>query len=65
MTSERAWRRAITRLPIDTEGDTYSLAACNDVGVRRLGEMMDEFGIASLDTLADYIQWIRRFEGAR
>ena len=24
--------RANTRLPIDTEGDTYSLAACNDVG---------------------------------
>ena len=22
-------------LPIDTEGDTYSLAACNDVGAKR------------------------------
>ena len=37
--------RANTRLPIDTEGDTYSLAACNDVGAKRLVEMMDEFGI--------------------
>ncbi|HVV60115.1 MAG TPA: hydantoinase B/oxoprolinase family protein [Pseudolabrys sp.] len=47
--------RANTRLPVDTEGDTYSLAACNDVGAKRLSEMMDEFGIGSLDTLADYI----------
>jgi N-methylhydantoinase B len=47
--------RANTRLPVDTEGDTYSLAGCNDVGCRRLSEMMDEFGIDSLDRLADYI----------
>ena len=47
--------RANTRLPIDTEGDTYSLAACNDVGAKRLAEMMDEFGIDSLDVLADHI----------
>ena len=36
--------RANTRLPVDTEGDVY-LAGCNDVGARRLVEMMDEFGI--------------------
>src|ERR1041385_405639 len=47
--------RANTRLPIDTEGDTYSLAACNDVGARRLAEMMDEFGIDDLDVLAEHI----------
>jgi N-methylhydantoinase B len=47
--------RANTRLPVDTEGDTYSLAGCNDVGVRRLSEMMDEFGIDSLDVLAAFI----------
>jgi N-methylhydantoinase B len=47
--------RANTRLPIDTEGDTYSLAGCNDVGAKRLIEMMDEFGIDTLDTLADHI----------
>src|SRR5438270_5037181 len=47
--------RANTRLPIDTEGDTYSLAACNDVGAKRLTEMMDEFGIDSLDPLAEHI----------
>ncbi len=47
--------RGNTRLPVDTEGDTYSLAACNDVGARRLVEMMDEFGINSLEPLANHI----------
>src|SRR3954447_6062575 len=47
--------RANTRLPVDTEGDTYSLAACNDVGAKRLAEMMEEFGIDSLDPLAEHI----------
>ncbi len=47
--------RANTRLPVDTEGDTYSLAACNDVGVRALSAMMQEFGIDSLDPLAEHI----------
>src|SRR6266481_4464847 len=47
--------RTNTRLPVDTECDVYSLAACNDVGARRLVEMMDEFGIGTLDDLGDYI----------
>ena len=47
--------RSNTRLPIDTEGDTYSLAGCNDVGCQRLVEMMREFEISSLDTLGDFI----------
>jgi N-methylhydantoinase B len=47
--------RANTRLPIDTVGDTYSLAACNDVGCARLVEMMTEFEIDTLDQLADAI----------
>ena len=47
--------RTNTRLPIDTEGDTYSLAGCNDVGCERLVEMMTEFGIDTLDELGDYI----------
>src|SRR3977135_1349838 len=47
--------RANTRLPIDTEGDTYSLAGCNDVGAKRLVETMDEFGITTLDPLAEHI----------
>ncbi len=47
--------RANTRQPVETEGDVYSLAACNDIGCTRLVEMMDEFKIESLDVLADYI----------
>lgn len=47
--------RANTRLPVDTIGDVYSLAACNDVGCKRLIEMLDEFGLDDLDQLADYI----------
>ena len=47
--------RANTRLPVDTEGDVYSLANCNDVGARRLIEMMEEFDLDDLDRLADHI----------
>lgn len=46
---------ANTRQPLETEGDTYALAACNDVGSTRLVEMMEEFDLASLDELADHI----------
>ncbi|WP_164938223.1 hydantoinase B/oxoprolinase family protein [Bradyrhizobium guangxiense] len=46
---------ANTRLPVDTIGDTYSLAACNDVGVRRLQETMTEFRLDDLSELADFI----------
>jgi len=47
--------RANTRLPIDTVGDVYSLAACNDVGCRRLVEMMHEFHLDDLDALSAHI----------
>src|SRR6516225_7959814 len=47
--------RANTRLPIDTIGDVYSLTACNDVGCRRLIEMMSEFDLEDLDLLAGHI----------
>jgi N-methylhydantoinase B len=47
--------RANTRLPVDTEGDTYSLANCNDIGCRRLVEMMEEFDLDDLEMLADHI----------
>ncbi len=44
-----------SRLPVELEGDVYSLCACNDAGARRLIEMMDEFALESLDPLADFI----------
>ena len=47
--------RAGSRLPVELEGDIYSLCACNDAGARRLVEMMDEFDMTSLTTLADFI----------
>ncbi|MEM6745579.1 MAG: hydantoinase B/oxoprolinase family protein, partial [Pseudomonadota bacterium] len=47
--------RANTRLPVDTEGDVYSLAACNDIGVARLEEMMEEFDLSDLDALSEHI----------
>ena len=47
--------RAGSRLPVELEGDIYSLCACNDAGARRLVQMMDEFEMDSLDTLADFI----------
>ncbi len=47
--------RAGSRLPVELEGDIYSLCACNEAGARRLIEMMDEFGMDSLDPLAAFI----------
>jgi N-methylhydantoinase B len=44
-----------SRLPVELEGDIYSLCACNDAGARRLVEMMDEFAMDSLDPLAEFI----------
>ncbi|MFT4987778.1 MAG: N-methylhydantoinase B, partial [Acidimicrobiales bacterium] len=47
--------RANTRTPDMVEGDIYSLTACNERGVLRLTEMMDEFALEDLDGLADHI----------
>ena len=47
--------RANVRNPVEVEGDLYSLAACNEVGGRRLVGMMDEFGLDDLEDLSRYI----------
>ena len=47
--------RAGSRLPVELEGDIYSLCACNDAAARRLLQMMDEFAMDSLDPLAGFI----------
>ena len=47
--------KANTRMPVESEGDVYSLAACNDIGCQRLSEMMDEFELTDLDDLAAHI----------
>lgn len=47
--------RGNSRYPTEAEGDVLSLAACNDIGVDRLIEMMREFSLVTLDGLADHI----------
>jgi len=47
--------RVNVRNPIEVEGDIYSLMACNEVGGRRLVEMMREFKLADLDDLGRHI----------
>ncbi|MBT5898653.1 MAG: hydantoinase B/oxoprolinase family protein [Rhodospirillaceae bacterium] len=47
--------RANVREPVQVEGDLYSLMACNEIGCRRLVEMMDEFELAELDALGEYM----------
>ncbi|SME91169.1 N-methylhydantoinase B [Tistlia consotensis] len=47
--------RANVREPSQVIGDFYSLASCNDVGHRRLMEMLDEAGLDGLDSLAAFI----------
>ncbi|MCY3952741.1 MAG: hydantoinase B/oxoprolinase family protein [bacterium] len=36
-------------------GDLHGLAACNEIGRRRLGDMFDEFGISDLDEVAGFV----------
>lgn len=47
--------RANVREPDQVVGDFYSLAACNDVGHKRLIAMMNEIGLPSLDDLGAFI----------
>jgi N-methylhydantoinase B len=47
--------RANVREPNQVVGDFYSLAACNDVGHRRLIAMMDEIGLTRWMGLASFI----------
>ena len=47
--------RANVREPNQVVGDFYSLASCNEVGHRRLVDMMKEIGLTSLDGLGEFI----------
>jgi N-methylhydantoinase B len=46
---------ANSRHPTENEGDLYALIACCEVGASRLLSMMDEYALASLEALAEYI----------
>ena len=47
--------RANVREAMQVEGDLYSLAACNDIGARRLIETMDEFSLDDIQEVSNYI----------
>ncbi|MCC6201983.1 MAG: hydantoinase B/oxoprolinase family protein [Gammaproteobacteria bacterium] len=47
--------RANVREPVQVVGDLMALVGCNDIGRRRLGEMLAEFGLDDLGNLAEYI----------
>ena len=47
--------RGNVREPDQLVGDIYALATCNEIGHRRLIEMMEEFDLADLDGIATFI----------
>ena len=47
--------RANVREPEQLIGDLFALATCNEIGMRRLSEMMDEFKIQNLVSISNYI----------
>ncbi len=47
--------RGNVREPDQLIGDVYALATCNEIGHRRLVEMMTEFALDDLDGIADFI----------
>jgi N-methylhydantoinase B len=47
--------RANVREPVQVVGDIYAEIACNEIGCRRLLEMMDEYDLADIEALSDAI----------
>ncbi|MEM1316289.1 MAG: hydantoinase B/oxoprolinase family protein, partial [Pseudomonadota bacterium] len=47
--------RGNVREPDQLVGDVYALATCNEVGHRRLMDMMEEFGLGDLEGVSDFI----------
>ena len=47
--------RGNVREPQQVVGDIYALASCNEIGHRRLMDMMDEFGLTDLSGISDFI----------
>ena len=47
--------RVNTREPEQVVGDVYALAACNEIGQRRLTEMLSEYGLPDLSGISDFI----------
>lgn len=47
--------RGNVREPDQVIGDMYALTTCNEIGHRRLTEMMQEFGLTDLDGISSFI----------
>lgn len=47
--------RGNVREPDQLVGDIFALASCNEIGQRRLGDMLDEFALENLADIADFI----------
>ncbi|MFA8443481.1 hydantoinase B/oxoprolinase family protein [Yoonia sp.] len=47
--------RGNVREPDQLVGDMYALATCNEIGHRRLAEMIDEFNLSDLEGIGDFI----------
>ena len=47
--------RGNVREPDQLVGDIHALATCNEIGHRRLLEMLQEFGLSDLDGISDFI----------
>lgn len=47
--------RGNVREPDQLIGDVYALATCNEIGHRRLIDMMEEFGLENLEGIAEFI----------
>ena len=47
--------RGNVRLPDELLGDIYALATCNEVGHRRLVDMMEEFALGDLAGISDFL----------
>jgi len=47
--------RGNVREPDQLIGDVYALATCNEIGHRRLIDMMEEFDLSDLDAIASFI----------
>lgn len=47
--------RGNVREPDQVVGDIYALATCNEIGHRRLADMMDEFGLSDLHNISGFV----------
>lgn len=52
--------KANTRLPVEVEGDIYSLVNSNEIGIRGIRSMLQEFELPDMGALSDYVCQVTR-----